>query len=161
MRKATAFRGRSEQDRSALCAGCCALVLKTFRWNVFNGFPFAEIGGHGTPCPNRGCCETASCFLCYRRLRLQCPTGTLQRSCFSSPVSHGERSCSLPAKSCRFLSLSPCAKSMAQGISPSADGDLGGSSPPKNLPPAALSWSSLTNLTIPILFVSARWLSLF
>ena len=34
-------------------------------------------------------------------------------------------------------------KVRAQGISPSADGDSGGSAPPKNLPPAALSWSSL------------------
>ena len=41
VRKATAFRGRSEQDRSALCAGCCAVILKTFRWSVFNDFFFA------------------------------------------------------------------------------------------------------------------------
>ena len=45
VRKATAFRGRSEQDRSALCAGCCAVILKTFRWNVFNEISFSEIGG--------------------------------------------------------------------------------------------------------------------
>ena len=59
VRKATAFRGRSEQDRSALCPACCALVLETFRRNVFNGicldtktnFCFVEIGGHGSPCP--------------------------------------------------------------------------------------------------------------
>ena len=38
VRKATAFRGRSEQDRSALCPACCAVILKTFRWNVFNTF---------------------------------------------------------------------------------------------------------------------------
>ena len=37
MRKATAFRGRSEQDRSALCPACCAMILETFRWNVSNG----------------------------------------------------------------------------------------------------------------------------
>ena len=37
VRKATAFRGRSEQDRSALCAACSTMILKTFRWNVFNG----------------------------------------------------------------------------------------------------------------------------
>ena len=37
MRKATAFRGRSEQDRSALCPACCFLILETFRWNVSNG----------------------------------------------------------------------------------------------------------------------------
>ena len=37
VRKATAFRGRSEQDRSALCPACCALILETFRWNVSNG----------------------------------------------------------------------------------------------------------------------------
>ena len=37
VRKATAFRGRSEQDRSALFPVCCADILKTFRWNVFNG----------------------------------------------------------------------------------------------------------------------------
>ena len=36
VRKATAFRGRSEQDRSALYPACCTLILKTFRWNVFN-----------------------------------------------------------------------------------------------------------------------------
>ena len=36
VRKATAFRGRSEQDRSALCAACSTMILKTFRWNVFN-----------------------------------------------------------------------------------------------------------------------------
>ena len=51
VRKATAFRGRSEQDRSALCPVCNTLILKTFRWNVFNGISLAEIGGHGTPCP--------------------------------------------------------------------------------------------------------------
>ena len=33
-----AFRGRSEQDRSALCPTCCAVILKTFRQNVFNTF---------------------------------------------------------------------------------------------------------------------------
>ena len=37
VRKATAFRGRSEQDRSALFAACSTMILKTFRWNVFNG----------------------------------------------------------------------------------------------------------------------------
>ena len=37
VRKAIAFRGRSEQDRSALCPACCALILETFRWNVSNG----------------------------------------------------------------------------------------------------------------------------
>ena len=37
MRKATAFRGRSEQDRSALFAVCCYVILETFRWNVSNG----------------------------------------------------------------------------------------------------------------------------
>ena len=36
-RKATAFRGRSEQDRSALCPAYCYVILKTFQWNVFNG----------------------------------------------------------------------------------------------------------------------------
>ena len=36
VRKATAFRGRSEQDRSALCAVCSTDILKTFQWNVFN-----------------------------------------------------------------------------------------------------------------------------
>ena len=52
VRKATAFRGRSEQDRSALCAGCCAVILKTFRWNVFNGFSLVpKESGHDTPCP--------------------------------------------------------------------------------------------------------------
>ena len=45
VRKATAFRGRSEQDRSALCPACCTGVLKTFRWNVFNEISFSEIGG--------------------------------------------------------------------------------------------------------------------
>ena len=37
VRKATAFRGRSEQDRSALFAACSTMILKTFRWNVFSG----------------------------------------------------------------------------------------------------------------------------
>ncbi len=37
VRKATAFRGRSEQDRSALFAVCCYVILETFRWNVSNG----------------------------------------------------------------------------------------------------------------------------
>ena len=36
VRKATAFRGRSEQDRSALCFVCCIMILETFRWNVSN-----------------------------------------------------------------------------------------------------------------------------
>ncbi len=45
VRKVTAFRGRSEQDRSALCPACCTGVLKTFRWNVFNEISFSEIGG--------------------------------------------------------------------------------------------------------------------
>ncbi|WP_302338643.1 hypothetical protein, partial [uncultured Ruminococcus sp.] len=38
---------------------------------------------------------------------------------------------------------------------------LRGHVPSKNTSPAALSWSSLTNLTIPILSVPARWFSLF
>ena len=37
VRKATAFRGRSEQDRSALCPVCGIVGLETFRWNVSNG----------------------------------------------------------------------------------------------------------------------------
>ena len=37
VRKATAYRGRSEQDRSALFPACCTLTLETFRWNVSNG----------------------------------------------------------------------------------------------------------------------------
>ena len=62
-----------------------------------------------------------------------------------------------PSKSCRFSHPpAPCAKSMAQGISLSADSDSGGSSPPKNLSPAALSWSSLTGSTTPSPFASAR-----
>ena len=36
VRKAIAFRGRSEQDRSALCSVCCIMILETFRWNVSN-----------------------------------------------------------------------------------------------------------------------------
>ena len=55
VRKATAFRGRSEQDRSALFPACCSLILKTFRRNVFNGLPVAETCGHGTPCPYKMC----------------------------------------------------------------------------------------------------------
>ena len=63
-----------------------------------------------------------------------------------------------PSKSCRFSHPpSPCAKSTAQGISLSADSDSGGSSPPENLPPAALSWSSLTNPTTSFLSVPARY----
>ena len=42
-----------------------------------------------------------------------------------------------------FVPFSVRPKVRAQGISLSADSDLGGSSPPKNLSPAALSWSSL------------------
>ena len=62
-----------------------------------------------------------------------------------------------PSKSCRFSHPpSPRAKSMAQGVSLSADSDSGGSSPPKNLSPAALSWSSLTGSTTPSPFASAR-----
>ncbi len=54
-----------------------------------------------------------------------------------------------PSKSCRFSHPpSPRAGSMAQGISLSADSDSGGSSPPENLPPAALSWSSLFGATV-------------
>ena len=54
-----------------------------------------------------------------------------------------------PSKSCRFSHPpSPRARSMAQGISLSADSDSGGSSPPENLPPAALSWISLFGATI-------------
>ena len=50
-----------------------------------------------------------------------------------------------PSKSCRFSHPpSPCARSMAQGISLSADSDSEGYSPSKNTSPAALSWSSLT-----------------
>ena len=37
VRKAIAFRGRSEQDRSALCPACSTATLETFRWNVSNG----------------------------------------------------------------------------------------------------------------------------
>ena len=63
-----------------------------------------------------------------------------------------------PSKSYRFSHPpSPCAKSMAQGISLSADSDSGGSSPPKNLSPTVLSWISLTSPTISVLFVSARY----
>ncbi len=126
VRKATAFRGRSEQDRSALCPACSTATLKTFRWNVFNGIFLAT----KTPdTARRVPTEDCRLFSVPLGIRLQCPTGTLQKSSLSSPVSHGERSCSLPAKSYRFLSLSPRARSMAQGISLSADSDLEGTCP--------------------------------
>ena len=52
VRKATAFRGRSEQDRSALFPARYALILKTFRRNVFNGISCpCKTKGHGFPCP--------------------------------------------------------------------------------------------------------------
>ena len=56
-----------------------------------------------------------------------------------------ERSCSLrPRKAIAFLThLLRVPRSMGTGISPSADGDSGGSSPPENLSPTALSWISL------------------
>ena len=156
VRKATAFRGRSEQDRSALCPACSTATLETFRWNVFNGMCLTQICGHGTPCPYRGCCETASCFLCCWGLRLQRPTGTLQKSNLSSPVSHGERSCSLPAKSCRFLSLSPCAQKYGHGDFAVCGRRLRGHVPSKNTSPTVLSWISLTGSTTPFFFVPAR-----
>ena len=56
---------------------------------------------------------------------------------------------------------SVCPEAWARGVSPSADGDSGGYSPPKNLSPAALSWISLTDSTIPFLFVPARCFSQF
>ena len=61
-----------------------------------------------------------------------------------------ERSCSLcPRKAVAFLTpLRPVPRSMGTGISLSADSDSGGSSPPENLPPAALSWSSLFGATV-------------
>ena len=63
MRKATAFRGRSEQDRSALCPACSSLILETFRWNVFNGIYLDINRGHGTTCPyneNKTSCQIRS-----------------------------------------------------------------------------------------------------
>ncbi len=61
-----------------------------------------------------------------------------------------ERSCSLrPRKAVAFLThLLRVPRSMGTGISLSADSDSGGSSPPENLPPAALSWSSLFGATV-------------
>ena len=58
-----------------------------------------------------------------------------------------------PSKSCRFSHPpSPCARSMAQGVSLSADSDSEGYSPSKNTSPAALSWSSLFGQTVLKLF---------
>ena len=62
VRKATAFRGRSEQDRSALCPACNALSLKTFRWNVFNGiFLAAKTPDTARRVPTRCTEHLASC----------------------------------------------------------------------------------------------------
>ena len=62
-----------------------------------------------------------------------------------------------PSKSCRFSHPpSPCARSMAQGVSLSADSDSEGYSPSKNTSPAALSWSSLTGQLFPNLFAFPR-----
>ena len=79
------------------------------------------------------------------------------------PAHRAERSCSLrPRKASLFSpTCSVCPEAWARGVSPSADGDSGGYSPPKNLSPAALSWISLTDSTIPFLFVPARCFSQF
>ena len=62
-----------------------------------------------------------------------------------------------PSKSCRFSHPpSPCARSMAQEVSLSADSDSEGYSPSKNTSPAALSWSSLTGQLFPNLFAFPR-----
>ena len=66
------------------------------------------------------------------------------------------------SKSCRFSHPpSPCAKSMAQGVSPSADGDSEGYSPSKNTSPTVLSWISLMGQQLQNRSVSARWFLIF
>ncbi len=67
-----------------------------------------------------------------------------------------------PSKSYRFSHPpSPCAKSMAQGVSPSADGDSEGYSPSKNTSPTVLSWISLMGQQLQNRSVSARWFLIF
>jgi hypothetical protein len=58
--------------------------------------------------------------------RPKCSTGTFWRSAFPIGFHKGERSCSLPLEILSdFSPLSPRAESIAQGVSPSADGDKG------------------------------------
>jgi hypothetical protein len=60
------------------------------------------------------------------RMRCKCSTGTFARVHLSLGFHKGERSCSFPLEKLSLFSPpSPRAESIAQGVSPSADGDKG------------------------------------
>ena len=84
------------------------------------------------------------CFCCKEKIVENAPPERFQNHSAAAGTQGGAVLFAPPSKSCRFSHPpAPCAKSMAQGISPSADGDSEGCSPSKNTSPTALSWISL------------------
>ena len=111
--------------------------------------------GEVQSCRDRLC--RVRCFCCKEKIVANVPPERFQNQRTASGTQGGAVLFAPPSKSYRFSHPpAPCAKSMAQGISPSADGDSEGCSPSKNTSPTALSWISLTDSTIPFLFVPAR-----
>ena len=117
--------------------------------------PFRGGMSFQTLCRDRLC--RVRCFCCKEKIVANVPPERLQNHSTAAGTQGGAVLFAPPSKSCRFSHPpAPCAKSMAQGISPSADGDSEGCSPSKNTSPTALSWISLTDSTIPFLFVFPR-----
>ena len=79
VRKAIAFRGRSEQDRSALCPACSTATLETFRWNVSNGMcPDANLRTRHAVSLQK----IAGCFLCRWESVCNFPPGHCKNQAF-------------------------------------------------------------------------------
>ena len=105
-------------------------------------FPFREGMSFQTLCRDTAC--RVRCFCCKEKIVANVPPERLQNHSAAAGTQGGAVLFAPPSKSCRFSHPpAPCAKSMAQGISPSADGDSEGCSPSKNTSPTALSWISL------------------
>ena len=88
----TAFRGRSEQDCSALCPVCCVLILQTFRWNVCN----AVLAAHQRSRTASGFCVYCSTFPEERQMNASLKRNSAQKE--TAPVPEGTdavRACSV------------------------------------------------------------------
>ena len=112
-------------------------------------------------CPCADCRDTACRvrrFMSRKTSVENIPPECFQNHSTASGTQGGAVLFAPPSKSCRFSHPpSPRARSMAQGISLSADSDSEGYSPSENTSPTVLSWISLTSPTNSNLFVPARY----
>ena len=167
MRKATAFRGRSEQDRSALVSRLLFLDFGNVpveRLQRDISFPKSTDTARRVPTDESYHYFVAEIQNVSRETFFvrDIPLKTFHRNIFKVAIqqagNRAERSCSLrPRKAIAFLThFLRAPNSTGAGNFAVCGRRLRGHVPSKNTSPTALSWISLTNQTTSFLSVPAR-----